>query len=178
MKKILVSLTLGLSLFSLSVKAGAYACYSAVENDRRVNKNDAIALCAGAEGLRVTDCLNIAFAERTLSNNQAKNLCQAAVSSAPISCYQNIREDRKLRLRVTSNEAQALCRGVVKAEGVVQCLHEAYETRGLSRPDAQLLCSGANDVTPVTCYVNAEDDRSLAKNQALQLCRVRDRFRQ
>lgn|GEM_PF-7006698 len=181
MNKILASLTLGLSLITLSVThsahADSYSCFSSVEDNRLVNKNEAVVLCSGGNSAGVAACLNMALDERTLSNNEAKSLCIAAPTEAPIKCYQQVVATRDTRRMLNSNEAQAACKGVSAEGGVTSCLLSADRVRTLSRNEKVTLCSGANDATPVTCYERAEGDRLLSGNQAVELCRTRDRFR-
>jgi hypothetical protein len=177
MHKILAKLTFGLSLFSFSAQADSFACYQALESKRFVNKNEAVAICAGGDALGVTTCLNAALNERTLSNNEAKGLCVGALSDAPIKCYQKLRRDRTQRIVNNSADALMVCRGTTQADGAWQCLIAAEKVRGLSNIEAKALCSGAVDASPVTCYERAEADRTLSASEALALCRIRDRFR-
>lgn len=171
-------LALGLAFFGAvtasAAQGGAVACFESAQSLRGMGRYQAVQLCSASKNAAPAECYVKAMGIRGVSNHEARILCTSAESLAPAECYV---EGQSL-LRLTRAEALRVCVGTRNFSGLSDCLKMATDEARMGRYQAMELCGGASDAGPAACYVSAQRDARLPQNDALELCRMRDRFRQ
>jgi hypothetical protein len=159
---------------AMTAQGGAVACFESAESLRGMGRYQAVQLCSAAKNSAPAECYLKAMEVRGVSNHEARILCTSAESLAPAECY----VEGQSVARLTRAEALRVCTGTKSFQGVFDCLKMATDDARMGRYQAMELCGGASDAAPAQCYIAANNGARLPQNDSLELCRVRDRFRQ